>query len=229
MTGNPTVLRGTGIRKTFALGRGVAPGLQVLRGVDIEVRQGEVVFIVGASGSGKSTLLHILGGMDKPDEGRVWWGEREILSLPDDELAALRGMAVGFVFQFHHLLPEFSALENVIIPQAIQGVSFGDAAKRARELLAAVSVADRADHRPSELSGGEQQRVAIARALANRPQVVLADEPTGNLDSENSRQLHDLIFDLNRNQGQAFVIVTHNEQFVSGSSRVLRMADGVLR
>lgn len=225
MSSRQTILHCTNLHKTFA----AESPLHVLRGVDLDVHRGEIVFILGVSGSGKSTLLHLLGGLDRPDDGNVLWMDHDIFSLSDEALATLRNTTIGFVFQFHHLLPEFSALENVIIPQMIGGKSFADAEVRARELLVKVGVAHRETHRPGELSGGEQQRVAVARALANNPSIIMADEPTGNLDSENSRQLHDLVLELNKTEGQTFIIVTHNEQFVSDSSRVLWMADGKLQ
>jgi len=222
----PVILRCSDIQKKYKLDK---TELHVLRGVNLEVQEGEIVSIVGASGSGKSTLLHILGGLDRPMEGNVYWGDQEIFSLSDDALARLRGGSVGFVFQFHHLLPEFTAVENVMIPQMIVGVSAVDAGRRANELLERVGVAMRGAHRPAELSGGEQQRVAVARALANRPRIIFADEPSGNLDSQNSMHLHDLLIELNRTEGQTFVIVTHNDQFSARSSRTLRMSDGTLQ
>ena len=224
-----TILRCSGLHKKYVLDTTSASELHVLRGIDLEITQGEFITIVGASGSGKSTLLHILGGLDRPMEGKVFWSGHDIFSLSDDELAKLRGRSVGFVFQFHHLLPEFTALENVMIPQMILGTAPAEAEKRASELLARVNVGGRAGHRPGELSGGEQQRVAVARALANRPQIIFADEPSGNLDSQNSNQLHELLLELNRTEQQTFVIVTHNQQFSSRSSRVLEMADGTLK
>ena len=228
MNDSSMILRCEGIRKSFRMDAQGSAVLEVLKGVDLSVAQGEMIAIVGASGSGKSTLLHILGGLDRPTSGTVMWSEREIVSMNDEELSRMRALSVGFVFQFHHLLAEFSALENVMIPQMILGVSARSAEGRARELLEKVHVADRAEHRPAELSGGEQQRVAVARALANRPKVILADEPSGNLDSENSRMLHDLLIGLMKSEGHAFVIVTHNEEFARQSSRVFRMADGLL-
>jgi lipoprotein-releasing system ATP-binding protein len=224
-----TILRCSGIHKKYVLEKRSTSELHVLRGIDLEITQGEFVTIVGASGSGKSTLLHILGGLDRPMEGKVFWSDHDIFSLSDDTLAKLRGRSVGFVFQFHHLLPEFTALENVMIPQMILGTTPAEAETRAKELLAKVNVGERASHRPGELSGGEQQRVAVARALANRPQIIFADEPSGNLDSQNSNQLHELLIGLNRTEQQTFVIVTHNHQFSSQSSRVLEMADGTLQ
>lgn len=202
--------------------------LEVLKDVDLVVDQGEMIAIVGASGSGKSTLLHLLGGLDRPTSGSVHWAGRDIFAMKDDGLSRSRAVTIGFVFQFHHLLPEFSALENVMIPQMIVGKSSDEAQKRAVELLQRVHLSGRAQHRPAEMSGGEQQRVAVARALANRPLVVLADEPSGNLDSENSIRLHDLLVELNQTEQQTFVIVTHNEELARRSGRVLRMSDGRL-
>ena len=222
------ILRGINIHKHFNLGTDKDADLQVLRGIDCEVNQGEIVSIVGASGSGKSTLLHILGGLDRPSLGSVEWLGKDIFMLPDDELAKLRGTHIGFVFQFHHLLPEFTALENIMIPRMIVGAGKSDAESRARDLLARVGLTERGGHKPGELSGGEQQRVAVARALANSPDIIFADEPTGNLDSVASGQLYDLIRDLNESLRQTFVIVTHNERIAGQTGRCFRMADGKL-
>jgi len=222
------VVRCQNIQKRFMIDHGSSPPLQVLRGINLEILGGEFISIVGASGSGKSTLLHILGGLDRPTQGEVFWMEKNIGTLGDEELARLRGGTVGFVFQFHHLLPEFSALENVMIPIMIQRKKTDEAAARATQLLARVGLQDRLRHRPSELSGGEQQRVAVARALANNPQIVFADEPTGNLDSVSSQNLHELLRELNRTEKQTFLIVTHNERFAEESNRIFRMTDGIL-
>lgn len=203
--------------------------LKVLVGADLDIFENEIISIVGASGSGKSTLIHLLGGLDRPTEGEVFWNDEEISRLPDEKLSALRSRYVGFVFQFHHLLPEFSALENVMLPQMIARRSRNESEIRATELLAKVGIRDRINHKPTELSGGEQQRVAMARALANRPRVILADEPSGNLDSSNSQQLLDMIIELNRVEGQSFVIVTHNESYMECAHRSFRMHDGKLR
>lgn len=224
----PPVLTCSNIHKTFSASQRSDASLHVLKGIDLEIREGEMVSIVGASGSGKSTLLHILGGLDSPTEGDVCWGGKEIFSLRDEVLSRMRAERVGFVFQFHHLLPEFTALENVMIPMMILGKPAPAAAARAKELLASVRLADRLDHRPGELSGGEQQRVAVARALANGPSIILADEPSGNLDSASGDQLHDLLRELNEAGRHTFVIVTHNEQFARMSHRILRMEDGKL-
>jgi len=223
------ILRATDLHKSFLIDAAKSASLEILRGIDLEVGKGEFVAVVGASGSGKSTLLHILGGLDRPTRGDVFWSGENIRAWSDDTLAAARGKNVGFVFQFHHLLPEFTAAENVMIPMMIAGMSMGEAQRRAGELLARVKVDHRSGHRPSELSGGEQQRVAVARALANRPAIVLADEPSGNLDSESSTNLHTLLRELNRTDGQTFVIVTHNDQFAANADRVFVMGDGKLR
>ncbi|MBI1804785.1 MAG: ABC transporter ATP-binding protein [Ignavibacteriae bacterium] len=222
------ILRCSNIHKHFTLDQKAQSGLHVLLGIDLRVNAGEIVSIVGASGSGKSTLLHILSGLDRPTEGEVYWQEKNIVTVSDDALARLRGSTVGFVFQFHHLLPEFTALENVMIPIMIHRGTKSEAERRAKELLSRVGVSKRLEHKPSELSGGEQQRVAVARALANNPKIVFADEPTGNLDSVSSRQLHELLWELNRLENQTFIIVTHNEQFAERSHRVFRMLDGKL-
>ncbi len=222
------IVRCSNIHKQFVVDRGTSAILPVLKGIDFGVSPGEIISIVGASGSGKSTFLHILGGLDAPTSGEVWWGESNIGLLSDEQRSKLRGTEIGFVFQFHHLLPEFSALENVMIPLLIQKRPMQEAAIRAKELLARVDLADRLGHKPAELSGGEQQRVAVARALANRPRIILADEPSGNLDSESSERLHALIWELNRNDGHTFVIVTHNEAFAARSSRRMLMKDGLL-
>lgn len=228
MTEPQIVVRCSEIRRSFQLDRKAVRDLEILKGIDLSIAGGEVVTIVGASGSGKSTLLHILGGLDRPSSGAVFWEEKDLSRLDDDALALTRGHHVGFVFQFHHLLPEFSALENVLIPQMIQGKSGREINERAEELLRSVGLADRMQHHPSELSGGEQQRVAVARALANRPRVIFADEPTGNLDSASSSQLQELFGMLNETEKQTFVIVTHNEEFARHSDRVFRMQDGKL-
>lgn len=200
--------------------------LQVLKGVDIEIHKGEIVSIVGSSGAGKSTLLHILGTLDKPDEGAIWLNEQRIDKLAGKKLAAFRNNHIGFVFQFHHLLPEFSALENVCIPAWIAGQKKKDTTARAIELLTTLGLADRMENKPQQLSGGEQQRVAVARALINNPSIVFADEPTGNLDSTNAKELHDLFVRLRNDFNQTFLIVTHNEELADMSDRTLHMKDG---
>jgi lipoprotein-releasing system ATP-binding protein len=203
--------------------------LVILAGVDIEVAAGEAVAIVGASGAGKSTLLHLLGCLDRPTSGEVRLNDRSVAALDERELAAVRNRSIGFVFQFHHLLREFTALENVMMPQLIAGVAAGAARRRASELLGAVGLAARATHRSSELSGGEQQRVAVARALANAPAVVIADEPSGNLDSHTSEQLHELFFRLRDEHGVALVIATHNRELAERADRILLLREGHLR
>jgi lipoprotein-releasing system ATP-binding protein len=202
--------------------------LSVLKGIDLEISKGEIVSIVGASGAGKTTLLQILGTLDKPSDGKVFIDGIEIFKLNEKKLSVFRNKHIGFVFQFHHLLPEFTALENLCIPAYIAGLSRSSAEKRAKELLDFLHLTDRMQHKPSELSGGEQQRIAVARALMNHPSVVLADEPSGNLDSANARELHDLFFTLRREFNQTFVIVTHNEEFANGSDRKLTIADGII-
>jgi lipoprotein-releasing system ATP-binding protein len=215
------------VHRTFA---GVDGGdIRVLRGVDLLVAPGETVAIVGPSGSGKSTLLHILGGLDMPTRGDVSLGGRGLAELDDVELARVRNRYVGFVFQFHHLLRDFSALENVMMPQLIAGTPRTRARRRAMELLETIGLRDRAGHRPSKLSGGEQQRVAVARALANEPPVLLADEPSGNLDNDTSERLHDVLFELVTEHGTALVIVTHNPSLADKTDRILRLAGGILQ
>jgi len=203
--------------------------IRVLRGIDLAVRRGETVAIVGPSGAGKSTLLHVLGGLDLPTGGRVALGGRELSRLDDEELASVRNRYVGFVFQFHHLLRDFTALENVMLPQVIAGVERARARERAMRLLTQVGLEERVAHRPAKLSGGEQQRVAVARALANEPPVLLADEPSGNLDRETSERLHDVLFDLVEHHGTALVVVTHNTSLAGRTDRVLELRDGTLR
>lgn len=200
--------------------------LEVLKGVDIDISRGEMVSIVGSSGAGKSTLLHILGTLDKPDGGSIWLHGEQIDLLKGEKLAAFRNRHIGFVFQFHHLLPEFSAIENICIPGWIAGTPKKNVEKRAEELLDLLGLKDRMDHKPNQLSGGEQQRVAVARSLINQPDIILADEPTGNLDSTNARELHNLFGTLRQQFQQTFLIVTHNEELAGLSDRVLHMKDG---
>ncbi|MBX6362953.1 MAG: ABC transporter ATP-binding protein [Gemmatimonadetes bacterium] len=223
----PAAIEARGLRKTYTEEDGSE--LTVLDGVEVRVAPGEAVAIIGASGAGKSTLLHLLGGLDRPTAGAVLLDGHDLATLPEKELAALRNRRIGFVFQFHHLLREFSALENVMIPQLIAGTDPAAAAERARELLDAVGLGRRLTHRPSELSGGEQQRVAVARALANRPVVLLADEPSGNLDSHTSEQLHDLFFRLRAEHGVAMVLATHNRELADRADRILLVKDCQLR
>jgi lipoprotein-releasing system ATP-binding protein len=212
------------LRKTF---RHMGKELEVLRGIDLVIDEGEVLAIVGPSGAGKSTFLHILGTLDLPTGGRVRIAGTDITKLSGGELAELRNHRIGFVFQFHHLLPEFNALENVMMPGMIAGRR-RDLEKRALELLREVGLEKRASHRPGELSGGEQQRVALARALLMNPKLLLADEPTGNLDSATSRAIHDLFYEINRNHGTTVVIVTHNSELANSMPRVVTLKDGLL-
>jgi lipoprotein-releasing system ATP-binding protein len=207
------------IRKTYG-------DLQVLKGVNLDVKKGEIISIVGASGAGKTTLLQILGTLDAADHGALKIADIDVGSLSRQELAAFRNKHIGFIFQFHHLLPEFTALENVCIPGFIAGMSKKAAESRAQDLLARLGLAKRTSHKPSQLSGGEQQRVAVARSLMNNPGVVFADEPSGNLDSKNAQELHKLFFDLRKELNQTFVIVTHNKDLAGMADRMLTMKDG---
>lgn len=200
--------------------------IQVLKGISLNVKKGEVVSIVGASGAGKSTLLQIMGTIDKADAGDVFLNDKSLTDLNDRDLSAIRNKMMGFVFQFHHLLPEFTALENVCIPAFISGLSRRKAEEKAHDLLKIMDLSNRETHKPSALSGGEQQRVAIARALINNPEVIFADEPSGNLDSEASEKLHKLIFKLRQDLNQTFVIVTHNKEFANMADRKLEIVDG---
>lgn len=215
------MIQAQNIKKTY-------DNLTVLKGVDLEIRKGEIVSIVGKSGAGKSTLLHILGTLDVQDTGSLSINNVDIKTLSEKELSAFRNKEIGFVFQFHHLLPEFDALENVCIPAYIQRKSEKEALARATKLLTDLGLKDRLHHKPSELSGGEQQRVAVARAMMNKPAVILADEPSGNLDTETSQQLHELFFELRDKYKQTFVIVTHNTELAKMSDRTLVMKDGVI-
>ncbi|WP_418832156.1 ABC transporter ATP-binding protein [Phocaeicola sp.] len=208
-----------GITKSFG-------SLQVLRGIDLTIERGEVVSIVGPSGAGKTTLLQIMGTLDKPDSGSIRLNGIEVNRLGEKKLSAFRNKEIGFVFQFHQLLPEFTALENVTIPALIQGVSAGTARKQAQEMLDMLGLSERAAHKPAELSGGEKQRVAVARALINHPSVVLADEPSGSLDTQNKEELHRLFFDLRDKLGQTFVIVTHDEGLAAQTDRTIHLVDG---
>jgi len=207
------------IKKSFG-------NLQVLKGIDVTIRKKEIVAIVGPSGAGKTTLLQIMGTLMQADQGTVWFNSKEISRLREKQLAAFRNNEIGFVFQFHHLLPEFTAMENICIPAFIAHKPRREAEKRASELLAMLKLTERANHKPSELSGGEQQRVAVARALINKPSVVLADEPSGNLDSANKNELHKIFFKLRDELDQTFVIVTHDKELAGMAERTLQMKDG---
>lgn len=202
--------------------------LAILKGVSVSVNKGEIVSIVGASGAGKSTLLHIMGTLDKPDKGTLMMEGQDVFALSEKQLSDFRNKHIGFVFQFHHLLPEFTALENVCIPAFIAGMDKAEAERRGMELLDVLGVAHRARHKPGAMSGGEQQRVSVARALINNPTIILADEPSGNLDSENAASLHQLFFDLRDKMQQTFVIVTHNEELARISDRTIHMRDGLI-
>lgn len=207
------------IRKSFGT-------LEVLKGIDLTINKGEIVSIVGPSGAGKTTLLQIIGTLDRPDSGRVLFDGVDVSVYNEKLLSAFRNQHIGFVFQFHQLLPEFSAVENVMMPALIHGMSMADARRRAMEMLDYLRLTDRAHHKPSELSGGEKQRVAVARALVNKPQVILADEPSGSLDTQNKAELHQLFFDLRRELGQTFIIVTHDEELAATTDRTIRLRDG---
>ena len=202
--------------------------LQVLRGIDLSVEEGQVVSIVGPSGAGKTTLLQIMGTLDKADSGQVIINGQDISALNQKKLSRFRNKHLGFVFQFHQLLPEFTALENIMIPAFIGGADKKEAEERARELLQFMGLADRATHKPNELSGGEKQRVAVARALVNHPDVIMADEPSGSLDSQNKEELHKLFFDLRDKYGQTFIIVTHDESLATLTDRTIHMKDGII-
>lgn len=215
------MIKATNIKKQYG-------DLDVLKGVDIEINKGEIVSIVGASGAGKSTLLHILGTLDDADNGDLYYNDTNLNKLKQKELAQFRNENMGFVFQFHHLLPEFDALENVCLPALIGGKTKADIEGKATELMTLLGLSDRLHHKPSELSGGEQQRVAVARALINDPEVVFADEPSGNLDSATAKDLHQLFFKLKKEFNQTFVIVTHNEELANMADRKLTMNDGMI-
>lgn len=220
------LMEATGVRREFRSGPSL---LHVLRGVDLTIGRGEIIAVVGASGTGKSTLLHILGTLDRPDGGRVLFRGQDLFGLGEEALAEFRNRNLGFVFQFHHLLPEFTAAENVMMPGLIRGESRREARRRAAGLLDEVGLTERIEHKPGELSGGEQQRVALARSLYAAPSLVLADEPTGNLDPETARGLHTLMYDLARRHGQSWIVVTHNEQLAGMADRRVEMSAGLLR
>ncbi|SFB35942.1 ABC transporter ATP-binding protein [Algoriphagus aquimarinus] len=215
------MLKANGIHKSYG-------SLQVLKGVDLEILTSEIVSIVGSSGAGKSTLLHILGTLDHPDQGTLEMDGKKLLNLKGEELAKFRNERIGFIFQFHNLLPEFTAQENIMIPGLIGQASTDSLTKKSGELAELLGISHRLDHKPSTLSGGEQQRVAVARALINSPAVVFADEPSGNLDTQNAKGLHELFFTLRKELGQAFVIVTHNEELAAMADRKVVMQDGLI-
>jgi len=226
-TARKVIIKTTGLTKEYQVSK--AETLKVLKGIDTEIFEGEVITIVGPSGAGKSTLLHIMGTLDKPTKGEVIFDGEDVFRLSSNELARFRNTRIGFVFQFHHLLPEFSAIENVCLAAMISGKSMKSVEQKAKDILTEVGLGERLHHKPSELSGGEAQRVAIARALINSPKVILADEPTGNLDTKNSDEVMHLIFDLRKKYNQTFVIVTHNEKFAEMTDRTLKMVDGVIQ
>lgn len=202
--------------------------LDVLKNISVDIEENKISVIVGASGAGKSTLLHLLGGLDRPDEGKVFYENKNIFEFGNDRLAKFRNENIGFVFQFHHLLPEFTAIENVAIPLMINGKNLKSALNESKKLLEIVGLAQREDHKPTELSGGEQQRVAVARALSNDPKIIFADEPTGNLDSANSESIHRLLFELRDNLKKTFVIVTHNPELMKLADVIFEIKDGVI-
>jgi lipoprotein-releasing system ATP-binding protein len=218
------VIKTSGLTKEYEVSKDSF--LKVLKGIDVEIYEGEIVSIIGPSGAGKSTLLHLIGTLDKPTNGEILFDGQNVASLGTNELAGFRNTKIGFVFQFHHLLPEFTAIENVSIAAMISGRPLKEINSKAKELLDEVGLGERIEHKPSELSGGELQRVAIARALINSPKVVLADEPTGNLDTHNSEEVMNLIFKLREKYNQTFIIVTHNEKFAGMTDRTLKMVDG---
>ncbi|MFO7526008.1 MAG: ABC transporter ATP-binding protein [Ignavibacteriaceae bacterium] len=220
------IIKADDLHKSFTTIKNVK--LKVLKGISIEIEQEKISVIVGASGAGKSTLLHLLSGLDKPDSGKVFFDGKDIFNYSDEKLSKFRNQNIGFIFQFHHLLPEFTALENAAIPLMIGGMSLGKSIDRAKELLNSVGLGERFDHKPAELSGGEQQRVAVARSLANNPKIIFADEPTGNLDSENSEAIHKIIFDLRDRLKITFIIVTHNPGLVKLADTVYEMKDGLI-
>lgn len=213
------MIRAENIQKSYG-------ALQVLKGIDLEIQKGEIISVVGASGAGKSTLLHILGTLDRPDSGNIFYENTNISGYSERALSDFRNRHIGFVFQFHHLLPEFTALENVCIPAFIQKIPRAKAIQKATELLTYLNLNERMEHKPAELSGGEQQRVAVARALINNPAVILADEPSGNLDSKSAIELHKLFFDLRKKFNQTFIIVTHNTELADMADRKLTIVDG---
>ena len=223
-----SILTATDIFKSYASNEHAGEKLTVLNGVSMEVQKGSITSIVGSSGSGKSTLLHIVGGLDKADSGTVLWGDKNLATMSSDELAAFRNKNVGFVFQFHHLLPEFTALENVSMPALIAGLSLEEASARANDLLERFGVSDRRNHRPTQLSGGEQQRVSMARAVMNKPALILADEPTGNLDEKNTNIILDMLFELRDEYNTSVLLITHEEEIAQRSDTILEIRKGEL-
>jgi lipoprotein-releasing system ATP-binding protein len=223
---NNTILNVEDLTKTYQSG---PQSVEVLKGVDLEIQRGEIVVIMGPSGVGKSTLLHLIGGLDKPTSGKIIINNTNIFKLENNKLAHFRNSSIGFVFQFHHLLPEFTALENLMIPGMIGKSEIEELKSKSITLLEKVGLLDRIDHKPSQLSGGEQQRVAVARALVNQPQLILADEPTGNLDKRNSESLYNLILELNKTLNQTFIIVTHNEMMTRNANKVIELEDGKIK
>jgi len=223
---NKSLLQIKELNKTYQSG---PLSVEVIKGIDLEIEKGEIVIIMGPSGVGKSTLLHLIGGLDKPTSGSIHIDGTNIFELENSNLAHFRNTSIGFVFQFHHLLPEFTAMENLMIPGMINNDQPEVLRSKAIDLLEKVDLSDRKDHKPSQLSGGEQQRVAVARALVNQPQLVLADEPTGNLDKRNSESLYNLILELNKSLNQTFVIVTHNEMMTRNANKVVELEDGKVK
>jgi len=220
------ILEAKNIKKRY--GSASAGYLEVLKGVSVTFTEGEVVAVVGQSGAGKSTLVHMLGLLDRPTEGEVLFGGNDVTRYSDEQISRVRNTSIGFVFQFHHLLPEFTALENILMPSYIAGNSGQAFTEKAQSLLSDVGLADRASHRPAELSGGEQQRIAVARSLMNDPKIVFADEPSGNLDSDNADRLHDLLFSLREKHRRTFVIVTHNKELAARADRIITLQNGLI-
>lgn len=207
---------------------GISNQLNVLKGISLSINSGEIISVVGQSGAGKSTLVHILGLLDRPSKGEIIFDDKDVTNLSDEQISKIRNLNIGFVFQFHHLLPEFTALENVMMPALIAGKNGKEEMSKAKSLLNEVGLSHRENHRPNELSGGEQQRVAVARSLMNSPKIIFADEPSGNLDAENAEKLHDLLFNLRTKYNQTFVIVTHNKDLANRSDRIITLSNGII-